>query len=308
MTVQQKPKQHEVLFAPGHRACPGCAMALVVRHILEATGSNVIVVTPTGCLETFGSPYGYSPWRVPWIHHLFENGPSVASGVAAALRAQQRDGIRVLAIGGDGGTFDIGFGALSGMLERGDDVLYICVDNGAYMNTGGQRSGATPLYAASTTHPAGKQSMGKTQMKKDVPAIVAAHGTPYVATGSAAYLKDIQRKVKRAMEFHGPRYIQIDTPCPSVWGFPSDLSLEVARLGVNCGLVPLIEMVDGEVVGVRKIRKRVPVTEYLKGQGRFKHLFQGEQAQREIAEIQVLADRNIKRYGLIDPTEGEGLS
>jgi pyruvate ferredoxin oxidoreductase beta subunit len=147
-------------------------MALAVRHILEATGNNVIVVTPTGCLETFSSPYGYSPWQVPWIHHVFENAPAVATGIVAALRAQGRDGTRVVAIGGDGGTFDIGFGALSGMLERGDDVLYICVDNGAYMNTGGQRSGATPILAATTTHPTGKFSMGKTEQKKDLPQII----------------------------------------------------------------------------------------------------------------------------------------
>ncbi|MBW2203725.1 MAG: pyruvate ferredoxin oxidoreductase, partial [Deltaproteobacteria bacterium] len=179
----------EELFVSGHRACHGCGMAIAVRHILKATGENVIVVTPTGCLETFTSPFGYSPWRVPWIHHLFENGPAIATGVVAALKAQGRDDTRVLAIGGDGSTFDIGFGALSGMLERGDDVLYICADNGAYMNTGGQRSGASPLYSATTTDPAGRSSVGKFQMKKDIPTIVAAHGVPYVATASVAYLK-----------------------------------------------------------------------------------------------------------------------
>ena len=273
-------------------------MSLAVRHILQATGGNVIVVTPTGCLETFTSPYGYSPWRVPWIHHLFENGPSVASGVAAALRAQGRDDTRVVVIGGDGGTFDIGFGALSGMLERGDDVLYICVDNGAYMNTGGQRSAATPLYAATTTQPAGRASLGKTQPKKDVPAIVAAHGAVYVATASPAYLKDLQRKVKKAMQFRGPRYIQVDTPCPSVWGFSPELTLEIGRLAVNSGLTPLYEMVDGKVVSVRKIGKLVPVTDYLKLQGRFRHLFASDEGQARIAEIQALADRNVEKYGL----------
>jgi len=298
--VQQTARE-ESLFVSGHRACPGCGMALAVRHILRATGRDVIVVTPTGCLETFTSPYGYSPWRVPWIHHLFENGPSVASGVVAALRAQKRDSTRVLVIGGDGGTFDIGFGALSGMLERGDDVLYICVDNGAYMNTGGQRSGATPLYASTTTDPAGRVSSGKAQMKKDLPAIVAAHGTPYVATASAAHVKDLQKKVKRAMEFHGPRYIQIDTPCPGVWGFPPDRTLEVGRLGVQCGLIPLFEMEEGRITSVRKIgkKKRVSVTDYLKAQGRFKHLFGSKEEQSELAELQAIADRNIEKYGLM---------
>ena len=287
------------LFVSGHRACPGCGMALAVRHILKATGRNVIVVTPTGCLETFTSPYGYSPWRVPWIHHLFENGASIASGIAAALKAQKRDFIRVVVIAGDGATFDIGFGALSGLLERGDDVLYICTDNEAYMNTGGQRSGATPLHAASTTHPAGKKSPGKIQRKKDLPAIVAAHGVPYVGVGSVAYLKDLQSKVKRAMEFKGPRYLQIDTPCPSLWGFPPEKTLEIGRMGVNCGLVPLFEMIDGQFANVRKIKKRIPVKGYLKAQARFKHLFSGSQRMIEVEEIQDLADRNIEKYGLL---------
>ncbi len=298
MTVEPYKPNQENLFAPGHRACPGCGMALSVRHILRATGQNTIVVTPTGCLETFSSPYLYSPWRVPWIHHLFENGPAVASGVLAALKAQNRDSTRVIVIGGDGSTFDIGFGALSGMLERGEDILYICVDNEAYMNTGGQRSGSTPLYAATTTHPAGKQSIGKTQRKKDLPAIVAAHGTPYVATASVAYPKELQRKVKKAMEYHGPRYLQIDTTCTSVWGFPSDKTLEVARLGVNCGLVPIFDMEEGKVTSVHKIRKQVPVTDYLAAQGRFKHLLRDEQVEA-IAQIQALADANIEKYGLL---------
>jgi len=297
MSVQAA--RQEALFASGHRACHGCGMALLVRHILKATGKDVIVVTPTGCLETFASPYGYSPWGVPWIHHLFENAPSVASGIAAALRAQKRDWIRVLVIAGDGSTFDIGFGALSGMLERGDDVLYICTDNGAYMNTGGQRSGATPMYAATTTHPAGRESMGKTEMMKDLPAIVAAHGTPYVATASVAYLKDLGKKVKKAMGFHGPRYLQIDTPCTSVWGFPSDRTLEIGRMGVDCGLVPLFEMKDGKITGVRRIKKKVAVTDYLKAQRRFRHLFTDDRGQAELTRIQAIADRNIEQYGLV---------
>jgi pyruvate ferredoxin oxidoreductase beta subunit len=269
-------------------------MAIAVRHILRATGKDVIVVTPTGCLETFTSPYGYSPWRVPWIHHLFENGPSIATGIVAALKAQKRDSTRVLIIGGDGSTFDIGFGALSGMLERGDDVLYVCVDNGAYMNTGGQRSGASPLYSSTTTDPAGKMSHGKAQLKKDLPAIVAAHGVPYVATASVAYLKDLEKKVKKAMEYRGPRYIQIDTTCPSVWGFPSDRTLEVARLGVQSGLIPLFEMENGQITKVRKIKKRVPAEAYLKSQKRFRHLFDENQGHQEIDTIQNLADANIQ--------------
>ena len=291
--------EHKDLFVSGHRACQGCGMALAVRHVLKATGNDIIVVTPTGCLETFTSPGSYSPWMVPWIHHLFENGPSVASGIAAALKAQKRDSTRVLVIGGDGATFDIGFGALSGMLERGDDVLYLCVDNGAYMNTGGQRSGATPTYAATTTDPPGSQSLGKIQKKKDLPAVAAAHGVPYVATASVGYIKDLQKKVKKAMSYHGARYIQIDTPCPSVWGVASDRTLEVARLGVESGLVPLFQMEDGRITGVRKLKKRLPVEEYLKTQGRFKHLFEKGKGMEEIGKIQAIADENIEKYRLL---------
>ena len=294
----QEIMEHKDLFVSGHRACQGCGMALAVRHVLKATGNDIIVVTPTGCLETFTSPGSYSPWMVPWIHHLFENGPSVASGIAAALKAQKRDSTRVLVIGGDGATFDIGFGALSGMLERGDDVLYLCVDNGAYMNTGGQRSGATPTYAATTTDPPGSQSLGKIQKKKDLPAVAAAHGVPYVATASVGYIKDLQKKVKKAMSYHGARYIQIDTPCPSVWGVASDRTLEVARLGVESGLVPLIEIENGIITHVRKIKKLVPVNDYLKSQKRFSHLFGSNRAQDELSRIQEFANGNVRKYGL----------
>lgn len=299
----QKREKRQELFVSGHRACPGCGMALAVRHILRATGREVIVVTPTGCLETFTSPYGYSPWLVPWVHHLFENGPSVASGITAALKMQKRDGIRVLVIAGDGATFDIGFGALSGMLERGDDVLYICVDNGAYMNTGGQRSGATPLYASTTTDPPGRLSPGKVQEKKDLPWIVAAHDVPYVATASVAFLADLRSKVKRAMAFRGPRYIQVDTPCPSGWGFPPDLTLEVGRKGVNSGLVPLLEICKGSLSKVHRISKSIPVEDYLEVQGRFRHLFQPYRQQSELNRLQALADEKIKEYGLLKAAE-----
>jgi len=287
------------LFVSGHRACQGCGMAIAVRHILKATGDNVIVVTPTGCLETFSSPYGYSAWRVPWIHHLFENGPAIATGVMAALTAQKRDLERVIVIGGDGSTFDIGFGSLSGMLERGDDVLYICVDNGAYMNTGGQRSSASPLYSSTSTDPVGNRSSGKLQRKKDLPTIIVAHGATYVATASVGYLKDLEKKVKRAMGHNGPRYIQIDTPCPSVWGFPSNRTLEVARQGVTSGLVPLFEMEDGKVIKVRELKEKTPMEEYLKSQKRFRHMFSEKCAGEEVKAIQAIADENIEKYGLL---------
>ena len=298
---RQHTETREELFAPGHRACHGCGMALAVRHILRATGSNVVVVTPTACLETFSSPYGYSPWRVPWFHHLFENGPALASGIAAGLRTTGRPDVRTLVIGGDGATFDIGFGSLSGMLERGDDVLYCCVDNGAYMNTGGQRSGGTPTYSATTTDPPGTASRGKVQAKKDLPAIVAAHGAAYVATASVAFLRDLRRKVRRAMEFTGPRYIEIDTPCPSGWGFPADQTLEMARQSFQSGLTPLFEMEEGRLTRVRRVAKPRPVREVLRTQARFKHLSAAGSADEELARLERLAETNFPRYGLLKP-------
>ena len=296
---KKKNNQSESLFVSGHRACHGCGLALAVRHILEATGNDVVVVSPTGCLETFSSPYGFSPWRVPWIHHVFENAPAIASGVVAALAAQEKSDTRVIVIGGDGATFDIGFGSLSGMLERDDDVLYICMDNGAYMNTGGQRSSATPIYASATTHPAGRYSAGKTEKKKDLPEIIAAHGVKYVATASVAYLKDLKKKVKKAMAIRGSRYIQIDTPCPSVWSFPSHLTLEIGRKAVNCGLSPLFEMENGHITSVKRIAKMIPVTDFLKEQKRFRHLFIKGKHRKELEELQDIADHNIDKYGLL---------
>jgi pyruvate ferredoxin oxidoreductase beta subunit len=287
---------YQSLFAPGHRACPGCGLALAVRHILEATGNNVIVVSPTGCLETFTSPYGYSSWQVPWIHHLFENSPAIASGIAAALKAQERSDTRVLVIGGDGATFDIGFGSLSGMLERGDDVLYICTDNAAYMNTGGQRSASTPYGAATTTSPAGKRAFGKKEMKKNLPEIIAAHGIPYVATASVAFLKDLRNKVQRAMTHRGPRYIQVETPCPSVWGFPDHLTLEIGRKSARCGLTPLWEMENGRLTKTFRIDKPIPVEECLKEQKRFRYLFTNSSGKKELQRIQSIADFNLQKY------------
>lgn len=291
--------EHNELFVSGHRGCPGCGLALAVRHILKATGPNVIIVTPTGCLETISSPYGYSPWGVPWIHHLFENGPSIATGVLAALQAKGKTETKVVAIGGDGSSFDIGFGALSGLFERGEDILYITTDNAAYGNTGGQRSAATPLGAATTTDPAGKCSMGKAEVKKDLPAIIAAHKAPYVATASIGFLADLRKKVATAMEICGPRYIQIDQPCTSVWGFPAHLTMEYGRRAVNTGLVPLYELQNGQVTSVRKIKKLEPVTNYLEGQRRFKHLFNSPEGQVEIDRLQAIANANIEKFGLL---------
>jgi pyruvate ferredoxin oxidoreductase beta subunit len=207
--------------------------------------------------------------------------------------------IKVVVIAGDGSTFDIGLGALSGMFERGDNVTYICADNEAYGNTGFQRSAATSLRASTTTEPAGKLSLGKSRPKKNLPAIAAAHGIAYVATASIAYPRDLQRKVKKALNIDGAKYIEVSIPCCSGWGFDPKLTIEVARLGVQSGLVPLYEIEAGEITKVHKIKKKVSVEEYLKAQGRFRHLFQNKKGKQELAKVQEVADHNIERLGLL---------
>ena len=285
------------LLAPGHRACPGCGTAIAVRLILKATGRDVILVSPTGCLETFASRYLESPWEVPWMHPLFENAAAVASGIEAALRVKGSS-TKVVVIAGDGGTYDIGMGGLSGMFERGQDILYICYDNEAYMNTGVQRSASTPYLASTTTSPHGRRAWGEDRPKKDMPAIAAAHGIPYVATASLAYPQDLINKIKKALSTKGPKYIQIDCPCNIGWGFPESKTIEIARLAAQTGLTPLFEMENGQVTKVRKIKDRKPVEEYLEAQSRFRHLFQRKGGAGQIAKIQAIADANARRYGL----------
>jgi pyruvate ferredoxin oxidoreductase beta subunit len=292
------------LFASGHTACSGCGQSLGVRLVMRAAGRNVIATNATGCLEVFSSLYPYSAWEVPWIHSLFENSASVASGVEAALRSLGKlDQVRVIAQGGDGGTADIGFGAISGMWERGHDVLYVCYDTENYSNTGVQRSGLTPYGASTTTTPAGKYSIGNRRPKKDLPMIAVAHGVRYVATASVGYPFDLDRKVKKALGIRGPKYIQVFCNCPLGWRHDSALTIHLSKLVVETGLYPLIEFEDGKLVGVRKIGKKKPVEEYLQPQGRFRHLFEGEQGKQEIARIQAIADANIERFGLIDKSK-----
>jgi pyruvate ferredoxin oxidoreductase beta subunit len=225
----------------------------------------------------------------------------VATGVAAAMRRKGREDVRVVAQGGDGGTTDIGFGCLSGMFERNDDVLYICYDNEAYMNTGVQRSSATPPAArTATTMAVGREPGNPFGTGKNVPLIAMAHNIPYVATASVANLRDLEHKVTRAMEIRGARYIHIHVPCPLGWGsVPAD-TIKVARMAVESGLFPLFEAEHGEITGRTPIRRQVPVTEYLKLQKRFAHLFGKSPDNERLALIQAIADRNIRRFGLID--------
>ncbi len=288
----------------GHGACQGCGQALAARLVLEAAGPDVIVANATGCLEIFTTPWPQSAWTVPWIHSLFENVAAVAAGIEVALRAQRRT-TRVLAFAGDGGTFDIGFQALSGMLERNHDVLFVCFDNEAYMNTGIQRSGSTPHGAWTNTSPAGRVRHGKRHFKKDLLTIISAHGIPYAATASVAYPSDLRAKVRRALDVSGPSFLLLHSPCPLGWGHDSALTISMDRLAVETGLIPILEMERGQVVSSMKIRNPRPVREYALPQFRFRHLLVGTpEAREELEHLQALADANIERYDLLSETPG----
>lgn len=287
----------------GHRACQGCGEALAARYVLDAasraTDGQLVVVNATGCLEVFSTPYPESAWRVPWLHSLFGNAPAVASGVAAALRARGRTEIRVIGQGGDGGTVDIGFGALSGMFERNDDVLYVCYDNQAYMNTGVQRSGATPPAARTATTPAVGPQPGNTfGQGKSAPLVAMAHEIPYVATATVAGLRDLEAKVFRAMQLRGARYLHVLVPCPLGWGSGTGETIRLGRLAVETGLFPVFEAERGEVVAVTPIRRRLPVEEYLRPQRRYAHLFEPAVRSDVIERLQAMADRNVRRFHL----------
>lgn len=290
----------------GHRACQGCGEALGARYAIDAamrsTNRQLIAANATGCLEVFTTPYPESAWRIPWMHSLFGNAAAVATGIAAAMKVKNHQQVRVIAQGGDGGTTDIGFACLSGMFERNDDVLYICYDNQAYMNTGVQRSSATPGGARTATTPVAGSGPGAEFGKgKNVPLIAMAHYIPYVATASVHALHDLERKVEKAMTMRGARYIQIFVPCPLGWGSKPADTIKVARLAVESGLYPLFEAEYGEVTEVSKIRHRVAVEEYLRLQRRFAHVLKNAQ---QLEQVRAIADANIRKFGLLDP-QGE---
>ena len=298
----------ESLLAPGHRACAGCGPAIAIRQLLEAAGKNTIIVEATGCMEVTTTPYPQTAWKVPWLHVAFENAAAAASGVEAAYKAMISKGLipkdkmpNIIALAGDGGTFDIGIQALSGMLERGHKVLYVCYDNEAYMNTGIQRSSATPLGAATTTSPAGKVIPGKMTRKKPIAMIAAAHDIPYVATASIAYPADFKNKVKKALSVDGPSFIHVFAPCPTGWRFGTEQTVELARLAVETGVFVLYEITQEnplKPIITKKLKDRKPVEEYLKIQGRFRHLFKPVKRQDIIDKIQEEVDRKCKLFGV----------
>lgn len=283
----------EELLAPGHRGCAGCGATIGVRLALKALGRNTVAISATGCLEVITTPFPETAWEIPWIHVAFENAGAVASGVESALKAQGKTDTNVVAFGGDGGTADIGIQSLSGAMERGHNLIYICYDNEAYMNTGIQRSASTPYGASTTTSPHGKESFGEDKPKKNMPLIIAAHGVPYVATASIAYPEDFMRKVKKASEVDGPAYIHLNQPCTTGWGYDPSKTIELGRLAVETGSWALYEIQNGEFKLTYKPQDRKPVNEFLNAQKRFKHL-----SDEEKAKIQEFVDNQCTELGI----------
>lgn len=283
-------------LAEGHNFCTGCGESLAIRMALKALGDNVILVNATGCAEVCTTPLPYTSWRIPWIHTLFENVGAVVSGVEAGLKISvkkgrlEERGIKCVAMGGDGATSDIGIQALSGAFERGHDFLYICLDNEAYMNTGIQRSSATPYGAATTTAPAGKLSIGQITRKKNMPAIAAAHDIPYVATASPSYRLDLMKKIKKGAEIKGPAYVHILVPCPTGWRHGGDVTIEIGQLAVQTGIFPLYEIEYGRYRLNADPPNRKPIREYLKLQGRYRHL-----TDENIETVQAMVDADYAK-------------
>jgi len=289
------------LFVSGHTACAGCGQSMAARIVLNVAGQNTMIANATGCLEVFSTGFPHTSWRVPWIHSLFENTAAVASGIEVALKyLNKKDKVNIIAQGGDGGTADIGFQALSGMLERGQDVLYVMYDNEAYMNTGIQRSGMTPLYASTTTSPAGKLSLGNPRSKKNMAAICAAHDIAYSATASVGYPRDIEKKVKKALAIKGPKFLHIMVPCPLGWRHDASLTDKVAKLVVETGLFAVVEYENGKLTNTMKFKELKPVTEFLKIQGRFKHLMKESSEVKEALEhLNRIVEYNIRQYDIV---------
>jgi pyruvate ferredoxin oxidoreductase beta subunit len=298
MSNYKMPFSH--LLNPGHTACAGCGMIIALRHAIDACGRDTIVCGATGCSEVTTTKYPTSAFKVPYIHSLFENPGSVASGVAAMLRRQGQDKkVNVLVHGGDGFFFDIGLALNSGVWARGENVLFICYDNEAYMNTGVQASSSTPHDSFTMTSPSGSVSTGNKYYKKDLPAIALAHGLPYVATATIGNLLDFDNKVKKALTFDGPKYIQVYSTCVPGWNVAEADSIKVARLAQQTGLYPVLEYEHGKLTNVVRVPKEPPrVEEFLKLQGRYRHLFGSDQGASEIAKLQALADENIAKYNL----------
>ena len=292
--------KREDRLAPGHRLCAGCGAGIVVRQILAAIDEPVVLANATGCLEVSTTIFPYTSWRVPWIHNAFENAASTMSGVETAYRALVKRGkipeqnVKFIAFGGDGGTYDIGIQALSGALERGHKMMYVCYNNEAYMNTGIQRSSATPMGANTTTSPAGKVIPGKMQPRKDLTAICAAHNIPYVAQASPHNWRDLMEKARKGVAADGPAFLNVLSSCNRGWRHDTNTTVEVMRLATETCVWPLYEVENGVWRLTYKPKVKKPVTEWLQAQGRFRHLFRPEN-QYMIERIQQDVDEKWER-------------
>lgn len=277
-------QEREERFTTGHRMCAGCGGSIAVRNVLKALhpGDKAVIGNATGCLEVSSYMYPYTSYEDSYIHSAFENAGATLSGVETAYNVLKRkgkikDNYKFITFGGDGGTYDIGLQSLSGAMERGHDMVYVCYDNGAYMNTGIQRSSATPMYADTTTTPSGTQSNGKPQPRKDLAAIMAAHSIPYVAqTTFVGNMKDLYTKSEKAIYTQGPAFLNIMAPCPRGWRYDAPDIIEICKLGVETCYWPLFEVIDGKWILNYQPKNKLPIEDFLKKQGRFKHLFKKE--------------------------------
>lgn len=313
LNLKELSKQ-ELRFTAGHRLCAGCGVPTIVKMILlAACDYPVVACSSTGCLEVSSCISTYTAWKIPWIHNAFENAAATLSGVETMYRALKKQGkisedIKFIAICGDGGTYDIGFQSLSGAMERGHDMLYVCYDNGAYMNTGIQRSGATPTFADTTTCPAGSAIPGKPQQRKDLTRIMAAHGIPYVAQASPSHWPDLMKKVRKALETPGPKFMNVFAPCNRGWRSRPDDAIMLSRIAVETCFWPLYEVENGVTRVTYKPREKKPVVEFLKAQGRFKHLFEPGR-EHMIEQVQRMIDQNwerlLKEEEMTKPSEEE---
>ncbi|RMF06142.1 pyruvate ferredoxin oxidoreductase [Candidatus Woesearchaeota archaeon] len=302
VNLRQLAKKEERL-GPGHRMCPGCPQTMIVRLVTKATDSPVVVANATGCLEVSTTIYPFSAWRVPWIHNAFENSAATISGVEAAYKALKKKGkidkdVKFLVFAGDGGTYDIGLQSLSGALERGHNFVYVCLDNEGYMNTGIQRSSATPFGAWTNTSQVGSILKGKQEFKKDLTSVVASHHIPYVAQASPSNVQDLFKKAKKAFETEGPAFINVLAPCVPGWKYPSEQSMEIARLAVDSCFWPLYEIENGKyTLNYDPGEKKIPIIKWLEKQKRFRHLLKPEN-QHIVEKLQQHVDamwENIKR-------------
>jgi pyruvate ferredoxin oxidoreductase beta subunit len=299
LTPKELAKRPELL-APGHRLCAGCGASIIVRQMLAAIDDPVVITCATGCLEVGTTIFPYTAWRVPWMHNAFENSASTMAGIEAAYRSMVRQGkipeqdVKFIAFGGDGGTYDIGLQALSGAVERGHQFLYVCYDNGAYMNTGIQRSSATPLGAHTTTSPAGKVIPGKQGTRKDLTAIMAAHNIPYVAQAAPSQWRDLMQKTRKAVNCGGSAFMNVLSSCNRGWRHATEETIELTQLGVDTCYWPLYEVENGEWRLTYRPKEKKPVEEWMKRQGRFRHVFRPEN-RHMIDALQAEVDQRWER-------------